>query len=116
MCTIRTARPAAALTPRVSWKRLYGLVALMALTLTADELVSPKGIVRAALRGTITVATFVAMALWVRSNRAAFDYEDWCDCAAQHITVRVIPSQREEPQVLPLDERVDEPEREGVLT
>ena len=72
------------------------------------------------------LAVFVAMALWIRGNRAAFDYADWCECAAEKITVRVIPSRRPEPERPPLaDEelervasggRVPEPEREVVLT
>jgi len=79
-----------------------------------------------ALRGGIALAAFVAMALWIRGNRAAFDYADWCECAAEKITVRVIPSRRPEPERPPLaDEelervasggRVPEPEREVVLT
>src|SRR5207245_6900455 len=50
----------------------------------------------------IALAAFVAMALWIRGNRAAFDYADWCECAAEKITVRVIPSQRPEPERPPL--------------
>jgi len=96
VCTVTTVHPGAAVTPRVGWSRLYGLVALMAMTLTVDELVTAKGIVHTALRGMITLATFAAMALWVRAklllragrlaagadgvvgvrNHLTFDYDD----------------------------------------
>jgi hypothetical protein len=38
----------------------------------------------------------VAIALWVRGNRAALDQQDWCECAADTLTVRVIASRRPE--------------------
>jgi hypothetical protein len=37
---------------------------------------------------------FVAIALWVRGHRAALDQQAWCECAADTLTVRVIPSRR----------------------
>ena len=75
---------------------------------------------RVVLRGGIALAAFATMALWLRANRAAFDYADWCDCAAEKISVRVIPSRRPAPDMPPLPdeqpERVTERERELVLT
>jgi len=38
------------------------------------------------------------MALWARLNRRALDQLGWCECAAATITVRVIPSDRPEPE------------------
>jgi hypothetical protein len=38
---------------------------------------------------------FLAMAAWLRANRAAFDLQDWCDCAGQQMTV-ILPASAEE--------------------
>jgi len=40
---------------------------------------------------------FTAMVQWTRRNRAALDHLDWCPCASSRVTMRVIPSDREEP-------------------
>src|SRR3989442_13198100 len=45
-----------------------------------------------------------AMALWTRLNRRALDQLGWCECAAATITVRVIPSDRPEPEHAEKDE------------
>ena len=120
MCNETRAWADAQRPPRVRWSRLYGILAVMASALMSVELFGQPGQARAALRGSIALAAFAAMALWVRANRAAFDYADWCECAAEKITVRVIPSSRPEPELPPLDdeelERVAEPTREVVLT
>src|SRR5262245_39945796 len=126
MCDERRERTDAPGQPRVRWNRLYGILAVMAGALTSIEAFGPAGSAAMALRGGIALAAFVAMALWIRGNRAAFDYADWCECAAGKITVRVIPSRRPEPERPPLaDEelervvgggRVAKPEREIVLT
>ena len=111
---------------RLRWSRLYGILAVMASALASVEVFGPAGPAGTALRGGIAVAAFAAMALWVRANRGAFDAAGWCECAAEKITVRVIPSRRPEPErpLLPDQElervvrggRVAEPEREAVLT
>src|SRR2546427_5943899 len=112
--------------PSVRGSRLYGILAAMAGALTSIEAFGPAGSATMALRGGIALAAFVAMALWIRGNRAAFDYADWCECAAEKITVRVIPSRRPMPELpsLPDQElervasggRVPQPEREVVRT
>src|SRR5438552_10033228 len=126
MCDERRERTDAPREPRVRSSRLYGILAVMAGALTSIEAFGPAGSATMALRGGIALAAFVAMALWIRGNRAAFDYADWCECAAEKITVRVIPSRRPEPErAAPGDEelervasggRVADPEREVVLT
>ena len=106
--------------PHVQWSRLYGILVVMASALTSADVFGPTGLTRAVLRCGIAVAAFATMALWVHANRAAFDYADWCDCAAEKITVRVIPSRRPEPErpLLPDQEleRVVERRGEVVLT
>jgi hypothetical protein len=120
MCNGAGALSGAPTTPRVRWDRLYGIVGVMSVGLTSVEFLGPAGIARAALRGTVALGAFAAMALWVRANRAAFDYEDWCECAAEKITVRVIPSRRPEPDPPTLEDdelqRVLGHDREQVLT
>src|SRR2546425_4571972 len=118
MCNETRAWADAQRAPRVRWSRLYGILAVMASALTSVELFGQPGLARTALRSSIALAAFAGMALWVRANRAAFDYADWCECAAEKITVRVIPSRRPEPELPPLDdealERVVERTREVV--
>jgi len=118
MCNGTRAWPDAQRAPQIRWSRLYGILAVMASALMSVELFGPAGLTRAALRGGIALTAFVVMAFWVRANRAAFDYEDWCDCAAEKITMRVIPSRLPEPELPSLedDDRECVPEREGVLT
>ena len=120
MCDDSQLRRDAPRVPRVHWSRLYGILFVMAGALTSIEFVGPAGAARAVLRGGIALAVFATMALWLRANRAALDYADWCDCATERITVRVIPSSRPELDVPPLPqeepERVTERERELVLT
>jgi hypothetical protein len=42
------------------------------------------------------------MAGWVRANRVRLDLDDWCVCASERITVRVISSRRLPPRGGPL--------------
>src|SRR2546428_4171262 len=96
------------------WIVLYGVTLPQLVALAAVEASTPAPPVRALLRWTLALGTFVAMALWVRANRAAFDQEDWCDCAGRSMTVRGIASRRPlAPR--PSEERVVERERERVL-
>jgi len=89
--------------------------------LTGAEVFAPAGLVRAALRAGITLVAFTGMAFWAHANRAGFDYSDWCECASEKTTVRVIPSARPDVEPpLPLDDDVLEPvlaeTREPALT
>jgi len=90
------------------WTVLYGVTLPQLAALAAVEAGSPAPPVRTLLRWTLALGTFVAMALWLRANRAAFDTQEWCACAGRTMTVRVIESRGSE-------ERVIERERERVL-
>ena len=79
---------------RPRWASLYGATLPQLLALLAVEASTPSHPLRAMLRWTLALGTFVGMGWWVRSNRAAFDLENWCACAPQKITVRVIESHR----------------------
>jgi len=76
------------------WLLLYAATAPQLAALAAVEASAPSPPVRVLLRWALTLATFVGMGLWVRANRAAFDLQDWCDCAPQKMTIRVIESRR----------------------
>ena len=98
MCdmTARTGRPGT--TPRPRWGRLYGLAGLTLAALATVEVFPSSGPPLTALRCGLALGGLVAMAVWARSNRVALEQQDWCDCAAETITVRVIPSRRPEPE------------------
>ena len=80
-------------TPRPRWGVLYAVVFLALTALALVDLVAPAR-ARLPLDGTLAIAAIVAIALWIRGNRAALDQHSWCECAAETITVRVIPSRR----------------------
>jgi len=64
--------------------------------LLAQALVA-AGAERTALQCGLVFGGFAAMVQWIRRNRAALDHLEWCDCASSQVTMRVIPSHREEP-------------------
>jgi hypothetical protein len=73
---------------------LYGVVCPPLAMLGIVEVAAPSAPVRTLLRLALVLGAVAAMAVWVRANRAALDLQDWCECAASTITVRVIESQR----------------------
>jgi hypothetical protein len=88
---------------------LYGATIPQLAALAALEATAPAAPIRIALRWALALATFAGMGWWVRANRAAFDLENWCDCAPQKMTIRVIESRRPLP-VPSLEPGVFEPE------
>ena len=109
MCdvTARSGRPGT--TPRPRWGRLYGLAGLTLTALAAIEVLPSSGPPLTALRCGLALGGLAAMAVWARSNRVPLEQQDWCECAAETITVRVIPSRRPEP------ERVEDEEEKRIL-
>jgi len=79
---------------RPRWGTLYGTPVPPLAALAVLEVAGPPNAVRTALRLVLALGAFAGMAMWVRSNRAAFDLADWCDCAGRTVTVRVIESYR----------------------
>jgi hypothetical protein len=55
-------------------------------------MLTPAGVARTALRWVVVIGGSVAIALWVRLNRVPLDAEDWCACAHERMTVRIIRS------------------------
>lgn len=78
--------------PRPRWARLHGilLVSATALFLIETRLSAPA--LRVTLESVTAALLFIAMAWWVRANRAALDLREWCACAGARVTVRVIES------------------------
>ena len=69
---------------------------MLAALAVVEVLVSP-GPELTALRCGLVLGGFGAMVQWTRRNRAALDHLDWCDCASERVTMRVIPSRRGQP-------------------
>ena len=84
---------------RPRWGTLYGTPVPPLAALAVLEVAGPPNAVRTALRLVLALGAFAGMALWVRSNRAAFDLADWCDCAGPTVTVRAIASRRPLPAI-----------------
>lgn len=96
MCglTERSGSPRAFSRPR--WGGLYALAGLMLAALALVETLGAGGVEQTALECGLVLAGFGAMIGWARRNHAALDRLDWCDCASERVTVRVIPSHRPE--------------------
>lgn len=77
---------------RPRWGWLYGVTLPWLAGLAGVEAAGPAGLPRIALRVAMTHGAVTAMGIWIRANRAALDLQDWCDCASETVTVRVIPS------------------------
>ena len=92
MCDVTLLAGRALTRPR--WHVLYGVVCPPLAMLGIIEVAAPSAPVRTLLRLALVLGAVAAMAVWVRANRAALDLQDWCECAASTITVRVIESQQ----------------------
>ena len=64
---------------------------MLAALAVVEMLVAP-GAELTTLRCGLVLTGFGAMAGWTRRNRAALDHIDWCECAGERVTMRVIPS------------------------
>jgi hypothetical protein len=90
MCDTVTGVRQAASHPR--WLGLYAVTLLQLAALAAVELAGPPSAVRTVARCVFVLGAFLGMGLWVRSSRTALDLQQWCECAPQTMTVRVIES------------------------
>jgi hypothetical protein len=79
--------------PRPRWRVLYGVVFVGLAVLTLGDVAAPR-VARPLLDAILAVAALMAISVWVRGNRTALDQVEWCQCAADQMTVRVIPSRR----------------------
>src|SRR5687768_15771919 len=92
MCNGRPRSSRDRLFPRPRWIALYGILVLGASSAVGVEVFGPAGVVRTALRWAVVIGGSVGIALWRRLNRVPLDAEDWCACAGETMTVRVIGS------------------------
>jgi hypothetical protein len=101
MCdtTSEGARGSVVVRPR--WGLLYGTALPQLAALGALEVVQSPHAIRIALRCLLALGVFATMSVWLRANRPAFDLQNWCDCAGDRMTIRVIDSRRLQPVASP---------------
>jgi hypothetical protein len=92
MCEIAPRTRAGASPPR--WAVVYAVAAVQLTVLAIVEIASPPNPIRIVARCVLVLGTFLGLAWWVHSNRAALDLQQWCECAPRTVTVRVVPSRR----------------------
>ena len=82
---------------RPRWGVLYAMTVLQITALAVVEASQASHPIRTALRCAVALGIFVATGAWLHVSRAALDLQNWCDCAGERMTVRVIQSYRPEP-------------------
>ena len=105
MCETASGRLGSAMM-RPRWGTLYATVLSQLAALGAVEIVQSPGAIRVALRCLLALGVFATMSVWLRANRPAFDLQNWCDCAGQQMTIRVIESRLSKPTTRPLQTAV----------
>ena len=103
MCDARDkAGSVGAASGRPRWGLLYAAVLPQLAGLVANEVVPALPATGLALRILLTLGVLATMSIWVRGNRRAFDLQNWCACAPQYMTIRVIEPGRPRCAALPL--------------
>jgi hypothetical protein len=97
MCDVNYPVDGSSTRQRPCWSALYLLAGVMLSVLLGVQALVAAGAERTALQTGLVLVGFSAMVQWARRNRAALDHLDWCDCASERVTVRVIVSRREAP-------------------
>ena len=95
MC--ETPQPPDPTTRRPRWVLLYGAAFSPLAVLAVVEMAAPPNPIRIILRLVFAVGAFAGMAVWVRASRTALEMLDWCACAGETVSVRVIESRRARP-------------------
>jgi hypothetical protein len=86
-----TSRSAAGSTIRgPRWVVLYTATLAQVAALGLVEGMQSAHAARVALRCLLALGLFATTALWLRVNRPALDLQDWCECAGERMTIRVI--------------------------
>ena len=83
--------------PHPRWKRLFAILPFATAALVVTEVMVGAGKFRVAANIAIVLATFGAMALWLRGNRTALGQLERCACASEMLTIRVVTSRPELP-------------------
>jgi hypothetical protein len=76
------------------WAALYAVTLPQLIALAVVEAAGSPNTTRILTGCALVIGTFVGIAWWLRVNRAAFDLQQWCECAPRTIIVRVIESRR----------------------
>ena len=103
MCHGTTSRGRASAVAPPRWGLLYAGTLPQLAALAAVEAAHSPHLVRLTLRCLLAVSVFAAMSAWLRSNRPALDLQDWCDCAGDRMTIRVIDSPAPTPAGRPFE-------------
>lgn len=82
-------RPSSDSTPP-RWGRLYVIVGTGAAAMELANITLTSSPVRSAVLVAIVVSTGVVMTRWVAASRVELDLAQWCECARDSMTVRVI--------------------------
>lgn len=117
MCDTSPTRAHGSPWPRPRWGVLYALTIPQLTALAAVEVTQASHPLRAAVRCAVAIGVFIAMGAWMHVSRAAFDLQNWCDCAGERMTVRVIESQHPLPAepALPALTPTEAPESEVLV-
>jgi hypothetical protein len=106
MCSTSQRVVTAGAVRRPRWGLLYSVTLPQLAALAVVEAAGPPTPVRIAARWMLAIGTFVAMAVWLRASRAAFDLQEWCDCAGRSVTVRVIDARSPRSAPEPIEQEV----------
>jgi hypothetical protein len=87
-------RPPGPALARPRWGVLYGVALSPLAALAIVEVAAPPNWIRTLLRGVFALIAFVGMAAWVRASRTTLDMLNWCSCAGETVTMRVVESRR----------------------
>src|SRR5262249_58654612 len=71
--------------------------------LGAGEALHWRKLVRLPVGFLLALGMFATMCVWLRVNRPALDLQDWCDCAAERMSIRVVESAHPKPASLPAE-------------
>lgn len=116
MCDVNYPVDGSSLRQRPGWSSLYLLAGMMLSVLLVVQAFVAAGTQRTALQSGLVLVGFSAMVQWARRNRAALDHLDWCDCASERVTIRVIDSRREAPAFVRSDDELSWVDPEPVET
>ena len=103
MCHGTTSRGRASAVTVPRWGLLYAGTLPQLAALGAVEAAHSPHLLRITLRCLIAVSVFATMSVWLRTNRSALDLQDWCGCAGERMTIRVIDSEAPMPADRPIE-------------
>jgi len=103
MCQATSPKGRGSAVARPRWGLLYAVTLSQLAALGAVEPVHSPNPVRLTVRFLLALGMFATMCVWLRVNRPALDLQDWCDCAAERMSIRVVESAHPKPASLPAE-------------